>query len=226
MNKFKIICLSLVVLILYNLVSAFETISNISTSATVGLTVLIDAGHGGEDGGAVGVGGVNEKDLNLEITLKLKEIFEENGYNVILTRDSDVDLSDDTLSTVSERKTSDMQARLEIINSSDADIVLSIHQNYFEQSQYSGAQIFYANENSQTLAETLQANIVQFLQPDNTRLAKQVDDKYLLNNSNKPMVIVECGFISNEEETANLLTEEYQNELSQVIFTAVNSYLM
>lgn len=223
MKLFKILTVVISLFVLFAFANAFVNVSQASVEMPSN-TIIIDVGHGGLDGGAVGFDGVNEKDINLEIALKLRDALQEYGFNVVMTREEDVDLSDDSLSTISERKTSDMQNRLDIINSTDAMLVLSIHQNYFEEEQYSGAQIFYGQENSQSLAQTLQANIVQYLQPNNNRLATFVDSKYLLNNANKPMVIIECGFLSNEEECLLLQDDEYQNEFVSVIAKAISNF--
>lgn len=223
-KKFEMICCTLVALIIFNLLISVQTITEAGARIQNKATVLIDVGHGGEDGGAVGVDGITEKNLNLSISLILRETLVRNGYNVIMTREDDVDLSDDNLNSVSERKKSDMYKRIEIINNSKADIAISIHQNYFEQSQYKGLQTFYSNENSKSLAELIQKIVVEDLQNDNNRLAKQVDEKFLLNNSKIPMLIVECGFISNAEE-ANLLKDElYQIELATCIYKGIDIY--
>ncbi|MFI3206606.1 MAG: N-acetylmuramoyl-L-alanine amidase [Clostridia bacterium] len=221
---FGVICCVLIALTVFNLIMSFEKVATASASIVYKKTILIDVGHGGEDGGAIGVGGINEKDLNLPIALFLAEKLMANGYEVIITREEDVDLGDDSLDSVSERKKSDMQNRLEIINSSNADIAISIHQNYFEQSQYSGFQTFYASDSSEELAKIIQETVVEELQPDNNRLEKYVDSKYLLNNSQIPMVILECGFISNEEEAMLLQSEEYQIKLVDSIYSAIEKY--
>ncbi len=225
MKRFNIICCVLVLLIVYNFGSAFSKVNFASFMFGATKTVIIDAGHGGEDGGAVGVNSVIEKDINLEIALKLQEYFENNFYQVIMIRDEDEDLADENLDTISQRKESDLRNRLEIINNSEAAVVISIHQNYFTESKYSGTQVFYANEDSKSLAETIQSGVVSALQPDNTRLAKFESGKFLLNNSNKPMVIVECGFLSNYDETEKLLDSDYQADLAKAIFNAVNVFL-
>lgn len=181
--------------------------------------VVIDAGHGGEDGGA-SANGVLEKNINLSIALKLRDMLTASGYQVIMTRDSDVSIYDSTASTVREKKVSDMKNRREIINSSDKNILLSIHQNKFEQSQYSGTQIFYSanTPESALLAEKIRRSVTGMLQPDNKRELKPDNGSiYILKTAEVPAVIVECGFLSNPEEAEKLRSEKYQNEMAFAI---------
>lgn len=182
--------------------------------------IIIDAGHGGEDGGA-SANGVCEKDINLEIALKLQNLFTNAGINTIMTRSEDVALSDEDIKTVRERKKSDLKNRLSIINSADNNILISIHQNKFSQEKYYGTQIFYSknNEKSLKLAERIRTSIVDSLQPDNKRETKPADSGiYILNNTGNIAVLIECGFLSNTEEATKLKTEDYQQELALAIF--------
>lgn len=207
--------------------SAYNSLSAIAEANENSLTVVLDAGHGGEDGGAVAADGTAEKDINLSIAMKLKSVFEQNGFNVITTRESDTSIGDNNLETLKQRKTSDMKKRLEIFNDENVGAVISIHQNKFEQSKYSGTQIFYSSNNplSATLAENIQKSVVANLQPDNTRECKAADKNiYLLYNAQKPAVIVECGFISNSNELEKLKSDEYQSELALVIFDGFMEY--
>lgn len=190
-------------------------------------TIVIDAGHGGEDGGAVGVDGICEKDINLSIANKLQFLFEFNGYNVVMTRDSDKSIHDDNCKTMIERKKSDIRNRLKIIQENKNAIVLSIHQNKFEQKSCKGAQIFYGkkNENSKILAECLQKSFVNKLQPDNKRTIQKDNRKiYLLENATTPIVLVECGFLSNYEDAKNLVDDDYQKKIAFTIFKGVLDY--
>lgn len=221
---FNIVCIVLVLGIIFNLSQGVSRVVTASAFINKG-TILIDPGHGGEDGGAVGVNGVKEKDINLPISLILRDLFENNGYRVIMTREEDCDLANKNLDSVSARKRSDMQKRVEIINGSNADVMLSIHQNHFNESKYSGAQIFYGKEGSKILAEDIQQMIVSKVQPQNNRLAKMNEKIFLLKNSEIPSVIVECGFISNEKESQMLTLEEYQLELANAIYLAVSEHL-
>lgn len=192
------------------------------------VTILIDPGHGGEDGGAVSDDGIIEKGINLNISNYLKEFYTLSGYNVEMTRSDDTPMGDQTLPTLKERKRADMNARLDLYNSDEVDFVISIHQNKFSQAQYSGAQVFYSgkNESSEALAECLRNAIVGFIQPDNERESKKVSTEiYLLNNCNNPAVLVECGFLSNPEETAKLNDPEYQKQMAFSIYCGTLDYI-
>ena len=190
--------------------------------------IVLDAGHGGEDGGAVGVNGVEEKTVNLAIALFVREKLEAAGYPVKMIREVDTAVGDTTLSTLNERKRSDILYRTQIVNETENCIFVSIHQNFFEQSQYSGAQMFYANTNkkSESLARSLQNSFVQFLQPENTREIKQCGKElFLCYYSENPTVMAECGFLSNPDEAALLNTEEYQNKVAFTLYSGIMNYL-
>ncbi len=190
-------------------------------------TVVIDSGHGGEDGGAIGIDGISEKDINLEIAKKLKYLFEFNGMNVVMTRDSDKSIHDEGCKTISEKKKSDIRNRLKIIEDTDNAIVLSIHQNKFEQKSCKGAQIFYGknNEDSEVLAEYLQKSFINKLQPENKRTIQKDNRKlYLLENATCPIVLIECGFLSNYEDAKNLSDDDYQKKIALTIFKGVMDY--
>ncbi len=185
------------------------------------ICVLIDPGHGAEDGGAVSDDGVVEKGINLAISNYLKEYLELSGFEVLMTRDDDNIMGDQTLPTLTERRRSDMNARLDLYNSKDVDYVVSIHQNKFTESKYSGAQVFYSpnDERSEKLADCMRRSIVGFLQPENERdIVKAGSNIYLLNNCNNPCILVECGFLSNPEETAKLNSDEYQRQMAFSIY--------
>ena len=188
--------------------------------------IVIDAGHGGEDGGAISANGIKEKDLNLDIALTVGDILKSSGYNIIMTRSEDK-----MLYTEYEKgtlKMQDLRKRLEIANTNENVIFLSIHMNKFSQSKYSGAQVFYSRnkDDSKVLADTIQKNIKSNLQIDNNRETKSAGSNiYLLNNIKQTAVLVECGFLSNEEECALLCTDKYQKELSLVISSSVIEFL-
>ena len=191
------------------------------------VTIVIDPGHGGEDGGTVGVNGIMEKDINLEISLLLSELFEDAGYKVVMTRDGDFSIGDQSISTIAGRKASDIKRRVEICNNSGAELVLSIHQNYFEQSKYHGAQVFYGlTDGSEMLAELIQTRLRNDIQPENTREIKPGGESiYLLNNTDLAAVIIECGFLSNSNEAELLTQNEYQRKLAYAIFLGAGEYL-
>lgn len=182
-------------------------------------TIIIDAGHGGEDGGAVNEDNVLEKDLNLQISQKLADMLTLFGYDVkqIRTEDKSVYTEGET---VRQRKVSDMKNRLAVFNSSPDNVVISIHQNKFTESKYSGTQIFYSpnNPESAELAQSIRLSVKTMLQPENERECKKADKSiYLLKNSTVPAVIAECGFISNKDECARLCDAEYQQKMAYAI---------
>ena len=192
-------------------------------------TVILDAGHGGEDGGAVSDDGVIEKDINLSIALKLRDILEVSGYNVIMTREKDIAIYDDDAETLREKKRSDLHNRLDIIekNSGENTIFVSIHQNKFPDSKYHGTQIFYSKHDpkSMDLAGAVRKSVTQFLQPDNEREIKEANKKiYLLNNAQIPAIVVECGFLSNPEECEKLSDKNYQSEMAFSVYCGLTDY--
>ncbi len=183
--------------------------------------IFIDPGHGGVDKGAC-VNGVKESDLNLEISFHLKEIFESNGYDVLLTRDDDYDLSTDPL----HRKKTDFDNRINMINSSDCLLYLSIHQNIYTNEIFYGAQTFYNKYNliSKSLATNIQVNFNNNF--DNKRKAKAISGIYLIDKITKPGVLIECGFMSNQKELNLLQDKNYQKSLANSIYTSTLYYLL
>lgn len=183
--------------------------------------IYLDPGHGGYDGGAV-VGEYTEADLNLVIAKSIGEVLEKNHYKVYYTRESDVDLSTDT----SFNKRSDLKNRTALINNSDCDMFLSIHLNKFPQSIYKGAQVFYYNNNSSNeyIASLVQNSCKNML--DSTRSIKKIDSVYLLKNVKKPGCLIECGFMSNEDELNLLLTKDYQLKIGFTILDALDNYII
>lgn len=191
-------------------------------------TVVLDAGHGGEDGGAVGTNGAMEKDINLSIALELEKYLKQNNFNVVMIRDGDYSVGDQGLPTIAERKRSDTKTRLRMIEEAGDCIFLSIHQNHFTESKYDGAQMFYSGnrEESAVLAECIRQNIVSSLQPENHRESKQAEKGiYLLYHCRVPAVLVECGFLSNPAEAEKLSTESYQKDMAAAIYNGLIDYL-
>lgn len=187
--------------------------------------IIIDAGHGGEDGGAV-VGDVIEKDINLAISEDVSDLLNFFGYNVTMTRTGDTSLSDEGES-IKIRKNNDMKERLKLFNSDKNNLVISIHQNKFSNASSKGTQVFYSpnNENSKTLADCIKHSVKSTLQPENERESKAAGNGiYLLKNSTQPAVIVECGFISNKEECQLLLDDNYQKQIALAISTGFLDY--
>lgn len=190
--------------------------------------IIIDAGHGGEDGGAVGIDGTAEKDLNLSISLKLNEILSTMGYQTRMVRTTDNSIHNADADTVRERKVSDIHNRAAIMNEYENCIYVSIHQNKYSGSSIWGAQTFYSpnNEESKELAQFIQASIANNVQPDNKRVIKQSGTNiYVLYNATKPAVMVECGFVSNANELEQLKDDEYQNKMAFAISNGIINYL-
>ena len=189
--------------------------------------IIIDAGHGGEDGGAIGVDGTNEKDINLEISLKLNDILTVMGYKTRMVRITDVSIHNENSNTLREKKVSDIRNRAAIMEEYENCFYVSVHQNKYEDSRIWGAQTFYSpnDEASKTLAQFIQTSIATELQPDNKRLIKESGTSiYVLYNATKPAVMVECGFISNPNELSQLKTEEYQSKMAFSIMSGIINY--
>ncbi len=230
----RFLCPLLAVLLCILSILCFKQISDknyivVSAVATESKLIIIDAGHGGIDGGAVGYNNIVEKDINLSIAKKLETMLTCCGFEVIMTRTEDSMVGEKLPETASirEKKVNDVRHRASLINSHPNAIVLSIHQNLFSESKYSGAQMFYSTKNgdSKAVATFLQNRFSTMLQPDNKRVVKPVAENiYLMNNINNPAVLVECGFISNGLEALNLTDDTYQNKVAFVIFAALCDY--
>lgn len=189
--------------------------------------IIIDAGHGGEDGGAVGTDGTNEKDINLSISLKLNDILTVLGYETRMVRVADISIHNKSAETIRERKVSDIRNRVAIMEEYDNCLYISIHQNKYEDSRIWGAQTFYSpnDESSKNLAQFIQSSIVSKIQPDNKRIIKESGTSiYVLYNATKPAVMVECGFVSNFNELSQLKTEEYQSQIAFSISSGIINY--
>jgi N-acetylmuramoyl-L-alanine amidase len=198
-----------------------------TTSPPLIRTIILDAGHGGEDGGAIGqVNGreIYEKDINLSVTLMLRDLLEAEGFNVILTRETDTLLYDRNTEYKGRKKALDLAARLAIGQNTPDAMFVSIHMNAFPQKQYHGLQVYYSTNHplSSTIAQSIQSETVRRLQPNNTRAIKGADSNiYLLHHMKCPAVLVECGFLSNEEECRLLCDKEYQEQLAFVLFCSI-----
>lgn len=186
--------------------------------------IALDAGHGGFDPGKVGVNQALEKDINLAITLELRDLLEKKGYQVVMTRETDTGLYTEG---DSNKKRADMNKRVSVINESGASIAISIHQNSFSQESSHGVQVFYhqQSEEGKNLALVMQKTIKEILDDGNHREAKSNDSYYMLRQTQCPLVIVECGFLSNWKEAGLLITEEYQKKMAQAIFAGMEAYL-
>ncbi|MBQ8005180.1 MAG: N-acetylmuramoyl-L-alanine amidase [Clostridia bacterium] len=191
-------------------------------------TVILDPGHGGEDGGASGKNGALEKELNLEIAFILRDMLSAAGINVVMTRDTDILLYDRNADYMGHKKSLDLKARLEIAKSTPDSVFVSIHMNSFPNPKYSGLQVWYSPgcADSKLLAAKLQENVKNNLQPQNNRAIKQANSSiYLLDRAVSTAVLVECGFLSNENEAALLSEESYRQKLAFVIFASIMEHL-
>lgn len=189
--------------------------------------IVIDAGHGLPDGGAVSDSGTVEQGLNLDISLRVQKLLEETGAYVLMTRSDEYAVAENLEAKIRDIKRSDLKYRKSLRDSSGCDAFVSIHLNKFEQSKYKGAQVFYAKtpENSRVLGECLQNSLIEIADRNNKRVAKEADSSiFILKNSDTPSVIVECGFLSNDEEEEKLKTEEYREKLAYSIYNGICSY--
>ncbi|MDO5402673.1 MAG: N-acetylmuramoyl-L-alanine amidase CwlD [Eubacteriales bacterium] len=190
-----------------------------------GRCVVIDSGHGGIDPGKEGRNGVLEKDINLAIAMKLKELLEQSQIRVVMTRTKDEGLYEEN---DTNKKAADMKKRCGIINDSGADMVVSIHQNSFQSGLVKGAQVFYYKYSAEgkELAQIMQEKLIEELDNDNKRVAKEDNTYYLLINTKIPTVIAECGFLSNDMEAELLVTEEYQQKVAMALYDGIIEYLI
>lgn len=187
--------------------------------------IILDAGHGEPDGGATSCTGVLESSLNLEIVLRLEDMFHLLGYNTLLIRRTDMSIYTQGES-IAQKKISDLKERVRIVNEAQGAILISIHQNTFSDERYSGPQVFYASTaGSEALAKEVQDALVQSLAPECNRVSKQSTGIYLMEKIKCTGVLIECGFLSNIQEEAKLRTPEYQKKLCCGIVSAVSGFL-
>ena len=214
----KLIKLTLLLLLfLIIIISIFNVNASNLTFPLLGKIIYLDAGHGGFDNGAT-VNNVHEKDLNLQIVYKLKETLTSAGATVLLTRKDDNDISNPN---ALYRKKSDFDNRIKLINNSNADLYISIHQNIYQNKKYSGPQVFYVKDN-QKLAEIIQNTLNKYL--NTKRKVKTINNTYMYKLLKKKGILIECGFISNDNERYKLKTEEYQLKLSKIITEGIITY--
>lgn len=186
--------------------------------------VIIDAGHGGKDGGAVGIDGTLEKELNLQVSILLKDIFETFGYEVIMTRTDDRMLGD---GATGHKKLADLKARLDVANKNPDAVFISIHMNKFPDDDCKGMQVYYSRNNTKSaqIAEIVCQTNRSYLQKDNHREIKPATSAiYILDRIQIPAVLIECGFLSNQRDLNNLTNKEYQKQLAAVIFASILNY--
>lgn len=199
---------------------AIGTFGNKSNQAVV----VIDAGHGGKDPGKVGVNGTLEKNINLCIALRLKNLLEQNNISVVMTREDDRDLASEQ---AANRKNEDLRARAKLVEEVGPAVLISIHQNSYTSEEADGAQVFYyyASEEGKQLGTIVQKQIKNEIRDGNHRMAKANKAYYLLKKAECPAVIVECGFLSNSAEAALLGTEEYQEKMAFAIHLGIMEYI-
>ena len=195
-----------------------------SSSDTEPFTVIIDAGHGGFDSGKVGIDGTLEKDINLKISKKLEKLLRAADIKVIMTRTEDTGLYE---KSSGNKKRQDMANRTALMNQTNANCIISIHQNSYPDESIDGAQVFYyaGSEKGRTLASLIQHTLVNDVDPSNHRIEKSNDTYYLLKNVSAPLVIVECGFLSNPAESKKLVDDTYQQKLAWAIHMGILQYL-
>lgn len=186
--------------------------------------VVIDAGHGGDDPGKVGINGAREKDVNLEIARLVQQYLEANDIRVVMTRETEAGLYDEK---ASNKKVQDMKRRIEVIEETKPDVAVSIHQNSYPEEYVHGAQVFYytGSKEGQRLAERIQNQLVTKTDPENRRRIKANDSYYLLKKTGIPIVIAECGFLSNSEEAEKLCSADYQRRVAWAIHMGILRYL-
>ncbi|KMY48248.1 N-acetylmuramoyl-L-alanine amidase CwlD [Peribacillus loiseleuriae] len=189
-----------------------------------GKIIVLDAGHGGIDGGATAEN-VLEKEVSLAVTLKIRDLLQEQGALVLMTRESDKDLADEGTKGVRNRKQEDLHNRVAFINESNADLFLSIHLNSIPSKKWKGAQTFYTGrfEENKKVAKFIQTEIIRNLE-NTSREAKTINQVYVMSNAKKPGALVEIGFLSNNEERENLIKESYQEKISAAVYNGVLRY--
>ena len=186
--------------------------------------IIIDAGHGGIDGGATSCTGIPESHINLQISLRLNDLVQLLGFETKMIRKTDTSVYTEG-NTIAAQKVSDLKQRVKLVNETKNAVLVSVHQNTFLDSRYSGAQVFYANDNtSRELAKVMQAELISNLNPGSKRQCKSSDGIYLMQNIQRPGVLIECGFLSNPEEEANLQTAEYQKQIASVVATCISRF--
>ena len=230
MKKYRIeltmACLLLVCFYLLSRQAAVISVNQTEQGAqkAAGPLILVDAGHGGSDPGMIGVGGLEEKGINLSISLLLRDTLEKSGYSVIMTREEDKGLYD---SSAANKKAQDMQRRIAMIREHMPVLSVSIHQNSYHDAGVHGPQVFYyeSSVEGKKLAEAVQSSLNDLLEVDRPREVKGNTSYYLLKRSSGTLVIVECGFLTNPEEAQKLQTKEYQEKVAAAVSEGIRTYL-
>lgn len=227
LHSFAMFYFLIFLLFLVGTVISNRAVTAISESAPLAdrRCIIIDAGHGGIDGGATSCSGVLESAINLEISLRLNDLFHFLGFDTIMIRTTDISVYTEG-ETIAAKKISDLKQRVKTVNGTDNALLLSIHQNQFTDSRYSGAQVFYSQtDSSELLAKQLQNTFVSALNPGSHRQAKKASGIYLMEHIQCPGILIECGFLSNPTEEAKLRSAEYQKQLCCVITATVCQFI-
>ncbi len=227
-----IILFSVIIICLCAFLIYFTAENSVITSSepfsAENLTVIVDAGHGGADGGAVGYDGTAEAEINLAVSKDIVEILNSFGIKTVMTRTDENSIHGENAVSLREQKVSDIHNRMKIMNETDNCIFVSIHQNSFENSNLWGTQVFYSpnTASSPELADCIQSSVVKLLQPENKRVIKKCGKSvYLLYNAKKTSVLVECGFMTNKTELDELKTEDYQRKMAFSIAMGIIDYI-
>lgn len=220
---YGIICMA--ILIIASLVSRTATVMAENSLPEERHCIIIDAGHGGVDGGATSCSGVLESSINLEISNRLNDLIHLLGYETKMIRTSDISIHTHG-DTIAAKKVSDLKERVRLVNETDNGVLISIHQNYFQEGRYAGAQVFYGQtEGSKLLAKSIQDNFKKTLNVGSNRIEKKASGIYLMEHIACTGVLIECGFLSNPEEEAKLRDPDYQKLLCCVIGASVSAFL-
>lgn len=223
----RVVCVAFLGILCVGILLSYRVTRQTLTNTTVPKgSILLDPGHGGEDGGTLAQDGTAEKNINLAIALDLRDILTVCGVPVSMTRQTDVSIHDADCNTVRRKKVSDMHNRLKLYE--QADTVIALHQNHFEAEKYHGAQVFYSANHpaGQGLAMAIQQSLKEQLQPENTREIKKATDAiYLLSHTTRPAVLVECGFLSNPAEREQLKTPAYRQQVAFAVAAGYWNYL-
>lgn len=205
-----------------------QAVTTLGESAPVARehTIIIDAGHGGIDGGATSCTGILESTINLQIALRLDDLMHFLGYQTYMIRTTDTSIYTQG-NTIAAQKVSDLKERVRIVNETEDAILISIHQNTFSDSRYGGAQVFYPKtDGSKELASAMQGAMITIANPDSKRVCKKADGVYLMEHIEQTGILIECGFLSNPEEEALLRRDDYQKKLCGIIAATVGSFLL
>lgn len=204
--------------------SKVVTAVNENSPITDRITFIIDAGHGGVDGGATSYSGILESAINLEIAIRLNDLMHLLGMQTVMTRTTDISVYTEG-KTIAAKKVSDLKSRVKTANETENAVLISIHQNYFSDNKYNGPQVFYPNNSvSKDLGMEMQTALVNHLYPESNRKIKKADGIYLMENIHCPGILIECGFLSNPSDDAKLRNPDYQKKLCCVITSVLNRF--